>query len=89
VDKKQLDEEISTIEAKIQTDIDNDDGLKQKVARLLTVKNIGNAMIPISILPELGKVSNKQIAALVGVAPYSKDSEWQCLTRMRQILLDF
>ena len=25
-------------------------------------------------LPELGKVSNKEIAGLVGVAPYSKDS---------------
>ena len=28
----------------------------------------------IALLPELGKVSNKEIAALVGVAPYSKDS---------------
>lgn len=73
---KQLDEEIRTIEAKIQTDIDNDDGLKQKVARLLTVNGIGivNAMTLVSMLPELGKVSNKEIAALVGVAPYSKDS---------------
>lgn len=73
---KQLDEEIRTIEAKIQTDIDNDDGLKQKVARLLTVNGIGivNAMTLVSMLPELGNVSNKEIAALVGVAPYSKDS---------------
>jgi transposase len=73
---KQLDQEIRTIEAQIQTDIDNDDGLKQKVARLLTVNGIGivNAMTFVSMLPELGNVSNKEIAALVGVAPYSKDS---------------
>ncbi len=73
---KQLDEEIHAIEKRIQTDIDNDDGLKQKVARLLTVNGIGiaNAMTLVSTLPELGKVSNKEIAALVGVAPYSKDS---------------
>lgn len=73
---KQLDEEIRALEAKIQSDIDNDDGLKQKVARLLTVNGIGivNAMTLVSQLPELGKVSNKEIAALVGVAPYSKDS---------------
>jgi len=73
---KQLDEEIRTIEAQIQTDIDNDDGLKQKVARLLTVNGIGsvNAITLVSMLPELGNVSNKEIAALVGIAPYSKDS---------------
>jgi transposase len=47
-----------------------------KVARLLTVNGIGivNAMTLMSLLPELGNVSNKEIATLVGVAPYSKDS---------------
>ena len=73
---KTYDSEIAGIENKIQNDIDNDDGLKKKLQGLLSVKGIGNtsAMTLLSQLPELGKVSNKEIAALAGLAPYSKDS---------------
>ena len=44
--------------------------------RLLGVKGIGevSALVLITQLPELGKLSNKEIAALVGVVPYCKDS---------------
>ena len=73
---KYFDGEINKIEAKIQKDIDNDDGLKEKMERLLGVKGIGevSALVLITQLPELGKLSNKEIAALVGVVPYCKDS---------------
>ena len=39
-------------------------------------KGIGlkSAMILVSLLPELGKANRREIAALVGVAPYPKDS---------------
>lgn len=73
---KHLDAEIKGIEAKINSDIDGDEELKQRMARLLAVKGIGpvSAYALTALLPELGKVSGKEIAALVGVAPYSKDS---------------
>jgi transposase len=73
---KLLDGEIAGIEAKMISDINDDEELKQKMNRLLTVKGIGmvSAVTLISLLPELGNVSNKEIAALVGVAPFSKDS---------------
>jgi len=44
--------------------------------RLLAVEGVGEicALVMIFQLPELGKVSHKEIASLVGVTPYSKDS---------------
>lgn len=71
-----LDSEIKDIESKIKTDIDGDKNLKKNMERLLDVKGIGEvaAFTLLSQLPELGNVSNKEITALVGLAPYSKDS---------------
>jgi transposase len=73
---KQFESEIQKVEALIQEDIDNDTGLQEKMKRLSAAKGIGTitAFTLVSQLPELGKVSNKEIAALVGLAPYSKDS---------------
>lgn len=73
---KSLDKETARVEEKINRDIDNDDGLKKKMERLLEVEGIGEitALALVSQLPELGRLSNKEIAALVGLAPYSKDS---------------
>lgn len=71
-----LDAEIKDIESKIKTDINGDKNLKKDMERLLEVKGIGDvaAFTLLSQLPELGTVSNKEITALVGLAPYSKDS---------------
>jgi transposase len=43
---------------------------------LETVDGVGRvtSTVLIALLPELGKVSGKEIAALVGVAPFNKDS---------------
>ncbi|NWL04515.1 IS110 family transposase [Pseudomonas hunanensis] len=50
----------------------NDD----RVPRLLEVKGIGlvTATKLVALLPELGQVDRKEIAALVGVAPFNQDS---------------
>jgi len=48
------------------------------------------ALTVIFQLPELGKVSHKEIASLVGLAPYSKDSgkKWGLrLSRLVQNLI--
>ena len=73
---KQLDKEIDKIEALIKADIDADDGLKKSMKQLMQVPGVGDVTVLTLLiqLPELGKLSNKEIAALVGVAPYARDS---------------
>ncbi|MCO6411609.1 MAG: IS110 family transposase [Thiogranum sp.] len=49
---------------------------RDKRAILLSMPGIGPAVVNTLLgdLPELGQLSNKQIAALTGVAPYNRDS---------------
>ena len=62
--------------SKIQSIIDADTQIKDKQKVLLKQIGIGqkSSMLLVSLLPELGKINRRQIAALVGVAPYPKDS---------------
>jgi transposase len=73
---KQLDKEIERIEVKIKAYIDADDDLKKNMEQLIQVQGIGEVTVLtlLTQLPELGKLSNKEIVALVGLAPYCKDS---------------
>jgi transposase len=73
---KQLDKEIEKIEALIKTDIDGDEHLKKSMKQLMQVPGVGDVTVLtlLTQLPELGKLSNKEITALVGLAPYAKDS---------------
>jgi transposase len=73
---KQLDKEIEKIEAMIQTDINADEHLKKSMKQLLQVPGLGDVTVLtlLTQLPELGKLSNKEISALVGLAPYARDS---------------
>lgn len=52
------------------------DDLRRKQQLLKTISGIGDktALISIAMLPELGHVSNKAAAALVGVAPFVRQS---------------
>jgi transposase len=71
-----LQTEIAAIESMIQQIIDQDDDLKQRDAKLQSVKGVGatTSRVLVTELPELGQVGRRQIAALVGVAPYNDDS---------------
>lgn len=73
---KQLDKEIEKIETLIKTDIEADDRLKKSMEQLIQVPGVGEVTVLtlLTQLPELGKLSNKEIAALVGLAPYARDS---------------
>lgn len=48
----------------------------ERIARLVTVKGIGmvTASKLVALLPELGRVESREIASLVGVAPFNHDS---------------
>lgn len=69
---KELDEEIDTF-------IDSSPDLKEKDELLTEVNGIGrktSAML-IANAPELGRCDRKQIAALIGIAPYNHDSGYK------------
>lgn len=73
---KQLDKEIEKIADLIKTDIDADEQLKKSMKQLMQVPGVGDVTVLtlLTQLPELGKLSNKEITALVGLAPYARDS---------------
>lgn len=56
--------------------IDNDDDLNKKAEILCSMKGIGKttAGALLAGLPELGAIENKQLAALIGVAPFTRES---------------
>ncbi|MCK5373904.1 MAG: IS110 family transposase [Alphaproteobacteria bacterium] len=73
---KFLDKEIERIEKKLNELISLDAAIQEKINRLATIKGVGAivALTFIADLPELGTLSNKEISALVGVAPFCRDS---------------
>jgi len=73
---KLLEAQIDELDALIADRIDSDDGLKADNAILQSVPGVGpqtSAML-LALLPELGKLNRRQIAKLVGVAPFDNES---------------
>ena len=73
---KHLRQEIAAIETQIQQVIDADEHLAARQRTLSTVPGVGPRVsrVLVSELPELGELDRRQIAALVGVAPFNDDS---------------
>lgn len=71
-----LESEIETLDDDMGTRIKNSDVWKRKDELLRSVPGVGptTSRTVLTVLPELGTLSNKQIAALVGVAPFNDDS---------------
>ncbi len=87
-----LKDQIKLIDQKIQQVIEQDSSLCKKAALLNREKGIGQVCTTLFLceLPELGQVNHKEIAALVGVAPYNRESgSWkgyQQTTRGRKVV---
>lgn len=71
-----LDKEITRLEQAYQKLIKSTEVLEKQVEHYSQVKSIGaiSALSVIAFVPELGKVSDQEAAALVGLAPYNRDS---------------
>ncbi len=71
-----LEKALSVIEAELLEQFNKDPILNDKLARLDEIKGVGavTAMNILSHMPEIGKVTSKEISALAGVAPFNKDS---------------
>lgn len=71
-----LDKQIDAIEREILALLESDDDWKNKTTLLGSAKGIGpvTIMCLLAELPELGLLNRQQIAALVGLAPFNRDS---------------
>lgn len=77
---KQLDTQIIDLERRIAEMIEDDDDWRDRMRRLKTVPGVGKTVAGtlIAELPELGKLNRQEIAALVGVAPFDRESgKWK------------
>jgi transposase len=73
---KLLDGQIKKLAAAISAALQQEAALGQKAARLVQADGIGalTAATCVALCPELGTLSKREVAALVGVAPFNDDS---------------
>jgi transposase len=73
---KCLEKQIEKLETEAKTITQNDEELAQKSAFLQSVPGIGKRIssVLLGLMPELGTIENKSIAALAGLAPITKES---------------
>lgn len=73
---KILEKELEDINKALQVAIQNDKETMRKNALLKSIKGVGEVIAAgiIADLPKLGQANAKQISALVGLAPYNRDS---------------
>lgn len=71
-----LEEQIKAADNQLQSLIDHNPNLKQRYEILKTIEGIGPVVARnlICYMPELGTLSQKQVASLAGVAPHANES---------------
>jgi transposase len=71
-----LSRQIDDIDEEIKTFIDSNTQWRAKDDLLQSIKGVGRVVSTtlMALLPELGTLNRKEIAALVGVAPFNNDS---------------
>jgi len=71
-----LEKEIARTETQLDRCIEKESAWEEKKALLKSAPGVGDTMVYtlLADLPELGSMTNKQAAALVGVAPMNRDS---------------
>jgi transposase len=73
---EQLDKFIRQVEKELSELVESDDELQCRAAVLQTAPGVGavTAVTLVAELPELGRLNRQEISALVGVAPFNRDS---------------
>jgi len=71
-----LEKQLEEIDSELEAIITNNNQLKDKYDRIMAVEGVGKATtyVLLAHLPELGKLSKREIAALIGLAPMNCDS---------------
>ena len=73
---EQLDKFIGQVEKELSELVESDQELQCRAAALQTAPGVGavTAVTLVAELPELGQLNRQEISALVGVAPFNRDS---------------
>lgn len=71
-----LDDQIETIDEQIESLIESDKAWSDQAELIRSVPGVGNgtAVALAANLPELGRLNRQEIASLVGLAPFNRDS---------------
>lgn len=74
-----LKKELAAVEAMINEHIDEHPDLRAKSARLQQMQGVGPILAAtlLGYVPELGAINSAQLSALIGVAPFARDSGTQ------------
>jgi transposase len=72
----QLKKQIEKLDLLIKNPIEQSKELSAKAAKLTLIRGVGarTAALLLAQLPQLGELNRRQVAALVGVAPFNRDS---------------
>lgn len=72
----QIKKQIEQLDLLIKGHIDQSHELSAKAAKLMSISGVGarTAALLLAQLPELGQLNRREVAALVGVAPFNRDS---------------
>jgi transposase len=73
---KQIKKQIERLDLLIKEHIEQSPRLTAKAEKLISIKGIGlrTAALLLAQMPELGQLNRRDVAALVGVAPFNRDS---------------
>jgi len=73
---KQLQKQIEKIDLLIKEHIEGSRELSAKAQKLTAISGVGarTAALLLAQMPELGQLNRREVAALVGVAPFNRDS---------------
>ena len=73
---KQIKKQIEQIDLLIQQHIEESPELSAKANKMTAISGVGarTAALLLAQMPELGQLNRRQVAALVGVAPFNRDS---------------
>jgi transposase len=73
---KQIQRQIEKVELLIKNQIEASQELSAKAQKLTAVSGVGarTAALLLAQMPELGQLNRREVAALVGVAPFNRDS---------------
>ena len=72
----QIKKQIEKLDLLIKEHIEQSPGLSAKPEKLTSIKGVGlrTAALLLAQMPELGQLNRREVAALVGVAPFNRDS---------------
>ena len=72
----QIKKQIEQLDLLIKGHIEQSHELSAKAAKLTSISGVGarTAALLLAQLPELGQLNRREVAALVGVAPFNRDS---------------